>query len=235
MLGALGRTREVGWYGAAYVFLLGVVLVIGALRNAYFPSLSRSLQGEGLARVRLLRQYGRLTAGLALPLAIAGPLAAGPLVRLLYGEEFAPAAAALRILLLTGSVMCFSSYFGSELLATGANRASLLAVASGAAVNLLLNVALIPPFSQNGAAVATLVAEATVCTILWWRTRGRGLSVLPHAASAAVPAVMGGATLVVALLLLPGYGALFAAGVAYLGAVVVWEQRRRPQGRASAT
>ena len=217
MLGALGQTRALGWYGAAYAPILGLALLIGAIRNAYFPSQSRSRLFDAGERVHLLREYGKITAALAIPVAIGGPLLAKPLLLLLFGDEYGGATTALRLLFVASGVMFFSSYFGSELLAGPRQRTYLSGVGLGAAANLVMNAALIPAFSIEGAAAATLISEGLVCAFMWWQTRPGGVSlgdILWRTGVAA--AVMAGA-LFAGMQVLPWYALAAPAVAVYLG------------------
>ncbi len=222
MLGVMRPHQEVGWYGAAYALVLGIALLIGSVRNAFFPAQSRSLLGERDVHTRLLRQYARLTAMLALPIAFAGPLAARALVELLYGSSFALATNALRLLFVMTGVMFFSSYFGSELLAAGRQRVYLVGVAVGAALNLVLNAVLIPELGLEGAAAATLGSESAVCVFMWWQTRELGVPVGDLVISASGAASLAGAVLLVGLLVAPLVLAMAAAAIAYAVALGLW-------------
>jgi O-antigen/teichoic acid export membrane protein len=57
------------------------------------------------------------------------------------------------------------------LIAWGENRSYLFVVSSGAAVNIVLNFVLIPLYGINGAAIATVCAEAAVCVAAWYYLR----------------------------------------------------------------
>ncbi len=217
MLGMFRSTREVGLYGAAYIPILGLTLFISAIRNAYFPEQSRTHEADRDGNARLLRQYGRLTAGLALPIAIGGALIAEPLLVLLYGSEYREAATALRLLLLTAGVMFFSSYFGSQLLAGQRQGQYLVGVGLGAVANLGLNAVLIPTLGMEGAAAATLASEAMVCAYMWFR-RQRGLPIIDLLGPASLAAVPMALALVAGDRLAPVYPVVMAAAAIYLGA-----------------
>ena len=60
------------------------------------------------------------------------------------------------------ALVYFNVLLGQPLLAWDRQRTYMLAVGSGAAANVVLNLLLIPPYGIVGAAVATLAAEAAV-------------------------------------------------------------------------
>ncbi len=222
MLGLAGLDREVGWYGAAYRTIYALLLLVGALNQAFLPDQSRALDGGGLRSPDSVRSYYQLVWVLAVPVVVLGPIAGPQAMSLVYGAEYEGGARALQVLLLAGGLMFFSSFFSSLVLLAGRQREYLGGVALGAGTNIALNLVLIPLYTLNGAAVATVVSEALV--MLWMRQRSRRL--LPNATCQVawlVPAtglLTGGAAV---LLLLAGVPALLAVGAAFgmYGAVML--------------
>jgi O-antigen/teichoic acid export membrane protein len=108
-------------------------------------------------------------------------------------------------------------------LAARDDRAFLLSVTVGAVLNLVLNVALIPPLGVTGSALATLLAESIVIAMVslrFWNTIGR-IELEWHRLIRAAFALGG----TVALLLLlrsvaPWWGTLLASGVGYVTLLV---------------
>ncbi len=181
MLGAFGQRVALARYNASYVFVMAAVLIIGAVRNAFVPAQSRAFAGETPV-APVLAAYFRVSAALALPMFIVAPVAAPLALRIAYGESYVAAAPALRILFITTGVMFFSSYFGSNLFVSGRQRFYLVATGVGAAVNVALNIALIPLYSIVGASIATLAAECAVCALLAYENRPWPVWQLPRVA-----------------------------------------------------
>ncbi|MBI5285060.1 MAG: flippase [Chloroflexi bacterium] len=170
-MAALGQTRAVALYSASYVLLFGATTIVSVLQSAFMPILSKAAVVDRYRFGEACRSFVGVSALGALALCATGPLAAPYLLRGLYGPAFADAVLALRILFVTGGVMFLSSAFGTSMLALGKQRQYLGVVAAGAAINVALNFALIPAHSLNGAATATLLAEASVCVLMAWRLR----------------------------------------------------------------
>ncbi len=85
---------------------------------------------------------------------------AGPIVRLLYGAEYAHSAAVLR-LLAVAVFLIFVDTANTMLLYSGDELGKVLVLSLGTtAANVLLNLILIPRYSYNGAAVATIASTA---------------------------------------------------------------------------
>ena len=223
MLGMFRSQREVGLYAAAYVPILGLSLLVTAIRNAYLPSQSEAAARNPRDHARVLRQYGRITMMAALPAAIVGPVLAAPVLGVLYGSEFLDAAIALRLLFVTAGVMFLSSYFGSELLVRGRQRTYLVGVGAGAGTNLVLNLLLIPSFGPVGAASATLASEGLVCAFVWWQTRSGSVQVIDLALRAAGAAAVAAAAVLLAAQLTPFIVAAAVAVPAYAAALAVFD------------
>lgn len=92
---------------------------------------------------------------------------AEPLIRLLYGDRFAPSASAAR-LLVVGAALTALIILGIFLLtAAGKQRSYPWVAITGLAVNVGLNLVLIPRMSYDGAAISTVVTWAVSVTLLW--------------------------------------------------------------------
>ena len=144
---------------------MAVALLIAALRTGFMPPQARGHAGQApLGPV--LRAYFRITAAMGLGLIVLAPVLAGPLLRVSYGVRYEAAAPALRLLLVSSGVMCFSSYFGSNLLVAGRQGQYLRATIAGAVLNVTLNLVAIPAFGLTGAAAVTLLSELLVCVLV---------------------------------------------------------------------
>jgi O-antigen/teichoic acid export membrane protein len=105
-------------------------------------------------------------AGLAVLVGAAAYMLAMPLLVWLFGAEFAPAASPFRILCL-GLPLVFSIWVLHAIIIS-VNREHLLVKTAlvGLAVNVSLNLYVIPRMGADGAALATVVGEFVSMTIL---------------------------------------------------------------------
>lgn len=239
ILGGMRPSREVGWYGAVYKLLSAALAVPSVVLGSVSPHFSANFAADRLDVVRrLFRRAVKylLVAGLFLG-AVLGVLSE-PVVRLVYGSEYAPAAVALRILSVT-VVFAYFRQSAVELMDTcDERRASVRIFAVAVTVNVALNLALIPQWGYVGAAVATLVSEAMLAgALLWWLVR-RGLveGLLGVAARPLLAALAAGAW----MHLLSDRSLLAAAtgGVLYLVALSllrVWDAKDLELARTLAT
>ncbi|MCW3068980.1 MAG: polysaccharide biosynthesis protein [Solirubrobacterales bacterium] len=159
---SIAGSKQAGLYGAVYNVLDQSHFVPISIMTTLAPVLAASWPGD---RERLLRT-ARLTAEL-LAIASFGALAfaivaADPVVRLIFGAEFAPAASILPVLGGAFVLICFGYLNGNLLLVLGLQRRLLRISLIALVVNLIGNVILIPPFGYKGAAWMTLVTEAVV-------------------------------------------------------------------------
>jgi O-antigen/teichoic acid export membrane protein len=158
----IAGSRPAGLYGSVYNVLDQSHFVPISILTTLAPVLAASWPAD---RARLLRT-ARLTAEL-LAIASFGGLAfaivaSGPVVRLVFGHEFARAAPALPILAGAFVLICFGYLNGNLLLVLGLQRRllsiSLLALVANVAGNLIL----VPLMGFMGAAWMTLATEAIV-------------------------------------------------------------------------
>jgi O-antigen/teichoic acid export membrane protein len=158
MLGMMAGDREVGIYSVAVRLAEVWYFVPAALVATVFPSvvLARGVSEE-LFYNRLQKLYDSVSAlcyAIAIPVTLVGPW----VVRLLYGADYADAGTVLVALIwtlhFTGLGMARSAF----LTTMNWTRVHLLTVGAGAALNIALNLWLIPRHGALGAAFASLVA-----------------------------------------------------------------------------
>jgi O-antigen/teichoic acid export membrane protein len=203
-----------GLYGAVYNVLDQSHLVPVSILTTLAPVLAASWPAD---RARLLRT-ARFTAEL-LAIASFGGLAfaivaSGPIVRLVFGHEFAHAAPALPILAGAFVLICFGYLNGNLLLVLGLQKQllwiSLVALVANVAGNLIL----VPLTGFIGAAWVTLATEAVVFVLtlrLILRTLALPLPRPGRMGRTALAAVVLGAALEAAKLASAPLGVLVAA------------------------
>jgi O-antigen/teichoic acid export membrane protein len=160
IIALLLSSQEVGLYVAALAFLAAPGLVASSVGMVVFPHVSATHQaGE---RQRLRATFGLYAAVVSL---MAGTLfvAAPQIVTLFFGESFAEAATALRLLSIASVALALRS-FPVEVL-RGIGRPGLTSLAE--AVNWALFLAIVPACAVAGGVVGTAagVAIASVCSL----------------------------------------------------------------------
>jgi O-antigen/teichoic acid export membrane protein len=98
--------------------------------------------------------------------AIVLALIATPLTRIMYGNAYLPAVTPLRILLVGIVASSFVQLLSSLLLGSGRLRLLILTTSVGLAINVSLNLVLIPHYGINGAACSSAVSYSVVGLLL---------------------------------------------------------------------
>ncbi len=160
MLGNIKTQTEVGIYNAAYkIFLIGII-PLGAIVKIFLPSLSKIKEVDLLKKT--LRNFGILMFGSGLIISIFIFFVANFVIQIIFGNEYSGAIIPLMILSLNVAVISVNVFFGNPLTVWGKQKAYSIAITFGAIFNIILNLVLIPKYSYNGAAIATLLSEVVV-------------------------------------------------------------------------
>jgi len=93
---------------------------------------------------------------LGIVVALAMTFLSGPIVHLMYGPAYATSAGALRILIWSGIPVCFGVAWANWMILEGRAKMLFYFQLSGAIVNIILNLILIPRLGIAGSALATL-------------------------------------------------------------------------------
>lgn len=162
---AVVGSRQAGLYGSVYNILEQSHFVPISILTTLSPVLSAAWPAD---RARLLRT-ARLTAEL-LAIASFGALAfaivaSGPVVRLIFGAQFAAAAPALPVLGGAFLLICFGYLNGNLMVVLGLQRRLLRISLLALLVNLIGNAILVPLVGFMGAAEMTVVTEVVVLVL----------------------------------------------------------------------
>ena len=149
-------TEKVALYNAVFRVIEGLRLFPAAALAVALPDLCRARDVRPLATVSTL-----VTAGGLAVAAAAWPFA-DRLVVLLFGEPYAAAAPAFRILLLSFPLLSLNYALTHQLIGWDRQRAYAAICAAALVVNVTLNARLIPLLSIEGAAWATIGTELVV-------------------------------------------------------------------------
>lgn len=168
LLNLVGQdAAAVGVYGIA-VALAERVWTFGALTAAVILPRIASWDGDEDRRSQLTALTARHTLWLSLALAAAILLLGEPFIVLLYGEAFRPAALALALLLPGIVFHNLSNVVGSDIIGRGRPLATTPHAAIALALNVALNLLLIPHYSFAGAAAAASLSYAYFSLACLW-------------------------------------------------------------------
>ncbi len=180
VIGLLLDDRDVGIYSFAGLVAEGMLAAIAVVRNMMVPSLATALAAPGRAGLpALVGTVYRWTYSGAFITAIAAVAGTWLALRVLYGDTTVYLQAIpLLAILLTGTVLV-AGILALDFVFIIGGRPGLhsLVVALGVAVNIVLNLMLIPYWGLTGAALATAIATVVtgiaIVSLAWLRLRVR--------------------------------------------------------------
>lgn len=166
LIGQMLDDKQVGLYSAGVrLSELWYFIPVSIAASTYPALVDSKKRGEDLYYHRLQQLYNMLvTLGIAVALAMT--FLSGPIVHLMYGPAYAASAGALRILIWSGIPVCFGVAWSNWMILEGRTRMLFTFQVTGAIVNIILNLVLIPRLGITGSALATLISYWIVITIL---------------------------------------------------------------------
>lgn len=167
MLGFISGDYWAGIYDSAIKVKLLLSYFVTSLGTVLLPRLSHYAYTEQKSKFnRNIRNALEFTLVTALPLSVFFLIMAPECVSVLFGQQFLPAAGILQVLMPTIVLIGLSTITGTLILMpTGREHLAMYSYISGAVVDFVLNLLLIPRFNALGAALGTLAAEITVFAI----------------------------------------------------------------------
>ncbi len=161
-------TEPVAYYNAVFRLVEALRLFPAAVLAVVLPSLVRAGDLRPLTRVAVPVTAFAIAATAVLW------LAAGWLIPLIYGARYTPAVPAFRVLLLSFPLLSLNYALTHQLVSWDGQRAYAGLCAIALAINVALNARLIPLWSIEGAAWATLGTEIVLtigCGVALWKIR----------------------------------------------------------------
>lgn len=160
MIGAALGAEQVGLYSAAVVMAEAPLILPVLLLRASLPQLTRQSKTDPAEADRLFVQLMRHTFYLHVIGAMIITICAAPLIGLMYGSAYAPAADVLKIQAWGAPFVALGVVSSAWIVLQHDTRYALWRTLLGAAINIVLNLALIPHLGIRGSAYATVIAFA---------------------------------------------------------------------------
>jgi O-antigen/teichoic acid export membrane protein len=171
LVGLWMGTAEAGIYGAAYRILWLPTMLVTAYLTALRPSVARRAMAGPASPLSLTGPSAPAAVAVGILAAAVGILFAPAMVDLLFGPQYGGAVAPLRLLLLSFALLVVSRHYRLVLVASGRQALDLRIMAAAAALNVSLNLWLIPRAGLVGAAAANVASEAAILAAVLWVTR----------------------------------------------------------------
>ena len=167
MMGYWGQITEAGWYNAAYRIVMATFIPIGFICGSFYPVLSK-FSKESKERLQNLWNHEiEIMILLAMPLVVGGITLAPRIINSFYPSSFAPSVLAFQILIIMAGIIFLYMPFHDVLVVSNQQRKIFWITASGALVNVILNLILIPRFSLYGAAIATVITYILIFFLIF--------------------------------------------------------------------
>jgi polysaccharide transporter, PST family len=158
LIGEMLNDKQVGIYSAAVRISEVWYFIPFAISSSILPLLVESKRKSEDLYYDRLQKFCNVLALVGIAFALFITIAAGPLTRLLYGPAYAGSAGVLRILIWGGIPICVGGAWSNWMLLENRTKMMFYFNVFGAALNVILNLALIPRLGILGSAYATLIS-----------------------------------------------------------------------------
>ncbi len=164
MVGFLKDNESVGYYTAATTISHIFLSAVTSLGVVMLPRLSNLVKQDDMESFnRLAKKSYNFIVTISIPICGGLIVLAPSLIRVFSGEGFVPAIQTLQIVSPIIIAIGISNLIGMQILyPLGKIKIVTISTLVGAIINFSLNLLLIPQLAQNGAAIATISAEACV-------------------------------------------------------------------------
>jgi PST family polysaccharide transporter len=180
MLNEMRGAHETGIYSAATRISEAWNFVPMALMAALQPVLLRTKQDHPALFMRRMDMLYVCTAWGSLVVAVIISIISTPVVSVLFGKEYHESGSVLALHTWSGVAVYLGVASSQYLLAENLLKISMFRTMLGLATNVVLNMALIPQYGAQGAAVATVVSYfvATFSLVIFVSTRSQAISMI---------------------------------------------------------
>lgn len=167
MLGTLCGPESVAYYSNAHKAIGIVLSLVTAVSAVFMPRLSYVFVNRREEFADYVATGVKIVLLLAVPACAGMIMVAEDVVTILFGQKFLPAGSVLQILSVftivkgTGDILCYQL-----IIASGNEHKLIKSRICGTLVNVVLNAVLIPLYGHVGAAVASVIGEIIVNSVM---------------------------------------------------------------------
>jgi O-antigen/teichoic acid export membrane protein len=167
MMGYWGQITQTGWYNAASK-IIGVTLIPASLiSTSFFPALSLAFNESKEKLQKIWDYFMESMIFLAIPIVVGGIALAPKIIDWIYDPGYFPSILAFQILIVMAGISFLCNPFGQILVVANQQEKTFWITLTGAIVNIILNLILIPKYSLYGAAFTTLVTFFLIFFLLF--------------------------------------------------------------------
>jgi O-antigen/teichoic acid export membrane protein len=228
ILAALATQAIVGYYGAAYRLLEATLFLSVALQGAFAAMYTYLSERTEPSINAVVQRSLKLSLALLTPCAVVLGVLAEPILELLFGAGFDAAVTPLRLLALTVVPLGIAILMWTLITSRREPRVLVVYSAATLALNIALNLLLIPPLDAEGAALAMLLTYV-VAAVIMIRLAIQSVGGLQARQTLGAALSAGAAMAIVAVVLEPWlFLALPACLAVYVGVFVAVERKLAP-------
>ena len=199
MLNQLVGNYATGIYNATYKLISILTLLYSVYGAVVYPVMSKMFKNDKKLLIITFEKSIKYLLLIIMPFAIAIMIYSTDIVHLIYGNEYDAASSALSILIWTISLL-FVNGVCNNLLNASYKEVTITKIYAIAAVfNVVLNLILIPYYSYNGAATATVLSDLLIMIIQLYVIYRLGVRVNKKLYSDLIKIIVGSAILGIAL------------------------------------
>jgi len=171
-MGYRGQIEQTGLYNAAYRLITVILLSGSIISQSFFPALCAAFTESKEKLQRVWNYFTETIIFLVVPIVAGGITLAARIIDLVYDPRYFSSIPAFQILLLMAGFMLWGYPLTNILIASNHQKNLLKITIIGAAINIILNIILIPRHSFYGAASAALVSAFVVFFMLFKTVSG---------------------------------------------------------------
>jgi O-antigen/teichoic acid export membrane protein len=165
----LNPNEIMGWYNAAYRLVLILAFVPTIFLGSLYPIMSTYYDTSERYIIFMFERSFKYLMVVAIPIGVGTTVLADRIILLIYGADFSPSTIALQILVWSEVLIFLNVVFGNLLNSINQQIVVTKQTMLAAALNIVLNLVLIPKYSYVGASVATVSTELfAFCFLLFF-------------------------------------------------------------------
>ena len=166
-IGYFRSVAEVGYYNAAAPIAMLLLLAPELFMQLFFPLIAKEYYKRNYSTIKeLSKQVGKWIFTINLPIFLLIILFPGTLINILFGKEYLVAVQALRILSVGALVSSIFVISQNIISMAGKSRLLLYNIIITTALNIILNIMLVPTFGINGAALSASLSFIVLNAIM---------------------------------------------------------------------
>ncbi len=149
----------VGYYSAAVKISEGFYFIPMLVTASLFPAIVNAKKRDEVLYLNRLEVLFSVLVWLAIGFSLSLMFLAGPLIKILFGQAYLPAAQVLVIHVWAGIFVFLGVARSKWMITEKLQIYTLIYAVAGAVFNIILNLFLIPKWGINGAAIATVISQ----------------------------------------------------------------------------